>query len=203
MSLEACIDDTRIVSQLINLNQPQLWMPNVMQFFLTSNVDCSDICCFTQNRFLFKYFRQIFASLIQMCHPVTEIHSSIDLWSLSLSRFCTSASLEKEMMLDAVFHVELAPIISQCWWSKGAITRIMLMMTMMMMTIMVRINEHLVTSPSFLSTARALLSIHWRESMCAFSTWCQSYFFLLVLKYISFFHLRQLFQFFSPCINSF
>ena len=35
----------------------------------------------------------------------------------------------------------------------------------------IMIISHLVTSPSFLSTARALLSIHCNESMCAFSTW--------------------------------
>ena len=34
-------------------------------------------------------------------------------------------------------------------------------------------EEDLVTSPSFLSTARALLSIHCRESMCAFNTCTQ------------------------------
>ena len=32
------------------------------------------------------------------------------------------------------------------------------------------VKPNLVTSPSFLSTARALLSIHCRESMCAFNT---------------------------------
>ena len=35
---------------------------------------------------------------------------------------------------------------------------------------MVMVKQNLVTSPSFLSTARALLSIHCRESMCAFNT---------------------------------
>ena len=112
-------------------------MPNVMQFFLTSNVDCSDICCFTQNRYLFKYLWLIFASLFQMSPHGTELHSSIDLCSLSLSRFCTSASLEHKDDAGCYFHVKLAPIISQCWWCKRAITRIaMMMMTMMMMTMM-------------------------------------------------------------------
>merc|ERR1719339_698831 len=76
---------------------------------------CTDICCFTR-AYLFEYSSHHSTSKSFS----TELHSSIDLCSLSLSRFCTSANL--------------------------------------------------VTSPSFLSTARALLSIHCRESMCAFNT---------------------------------
>ena len=38
------------------------------------------------------------------------------------------------------------------------------------LAMVVIVKPNLVTSPSFLSTARALLSIHCRESMCAFNT---------------------------------
>ena len=148
------------------------------------------ICCFIQSGICSNivwifgaslgHSRDICSKIVTALKHVMDaakLHSSIDLCSLSLSRFCTSANLGAKplsiykdvnhwCLITHHHHQWLWVIVDDVGYNddddfyNDDDDFWHLTMT----------EEDLVTSPSFLSTARALLSIHCRESMCAFNT---------------------------------